>query len=99
MIFFYNGKVYTSATAVEIVSAMARDAGCESLHGGTLRNYLTRSLGRLADRVHMRELDAVTHLPDEALAFNYLCLLDEHDLGRLDTSGPGGKHGCSAGSS
>jgi hypothetical protein len=91
MVFFYNGKEYAAASAVEIVSAMALDAGCESPHGGTLRSYLTRALGGLADRVHMRELDAGVHLPDEALAFNYLCLLDEHDLGRLDTSAPGGE--------
>jgi hypothetical protein len=45
---------------------------------------------------NLREIDAGTHLPDEAPAFNYLCLLGEHDLGRLDTSRPNGEHGCSA---
>jgi hypothetical protein len=86
MVFFYNGKEYAAATAVEIVGELAREAGGESFRGVALRGYVTRSLGALADRVHRRELDAGAHLSDEALAFNYLCLLDEYDLGRLDTS-------------
>lgn len=88
MIFFYNGKEYSGTTAVEIVREMERDAQGRPHRGGTVRDFLSRSLSGLADRIHARELDIGAHLSDETLAFSYLCLLDEYDVGRLQVSPP-----------
>ena len=83
MIFLYSSKEYAGATAIEIVREMARDVNETTAYDGTIRDFLCRSLARLGDRIHMRELGASSHLSDETLAFNYLCLLDEYDIGRL----------------
>ena len=83
MVFIYNAKEYACATAVEVVREMERDADGYPHQGGTIRDFLRWSLARLADQIHMRELDTSVHLSDEALAFSYLCLLDEYRLGRL----------------
>jgi len=83
MVFNSNGKEYAGATSVEVVREMERDEDAYPHHGDTLREFLRWSLAGLADRVHMRELDLGAHLADETLAFSYLCLLDEYDVGRL----------------
>ena len=83
MIFFYNSKEYERRTAAEIVREVARDANGSSHRNDSIRGYLRSALADLADRVHMRELHLGAHLSDETLAFNYLCLLDEHGIGRL----------------
>lgn len=89
MIFICDGKEYAGATSVEVVREMERDADAYPHHGDTLRAFLRWSLAGLADHVHMRDLDLGAHLTDETLAFSYLCLLDEHGIGRLnDTSSP-----------
>ncbi len=38
-------------------------------------------MARLADRIPMRELEVSPHLSDETIAFNYLCLLDNYEIG------------------
>lgn len=84
MVFTSNGKEYAGATCVEVVRELERDADAYPQHGGTLRDFLRWSLAGLADRVHMRELYLGAHLTDETLAFSYLCLLEQHGIGRLD---------------
>lgn len=86
MIFLYNNKQYSGTTATEIVGQMAREPGSGALGGETLRDYMFRSLSALSDRIHRRELGVSSHLSDEAIAFNYLCLLDEYDDACLDAS-------------
>ena len=86
MIFLYNGKEYEGATAAEIVREMARDANGSSNRAAAIRDFLRSALADLADHVHKRELNLGTHLSDETLAFNYLCLLDEHSIARLRIS-------------
>ena len=88
MIFICNGKEYAGATAVEVVREMERDADAYPHRGGTLRAFLRWSLAGLDDRVHMRELDLGAHLTDETLALSFLCLLDQHGIGRLDDAPP-----------
>jgi len=83
MVFIYNGKEYRGATAIEIVRELERDARDYRRQGGALRDFLGWSLAGCADRIPMRELDQPAHLSDETLAFSYLCLLDEYDVGRL----------------
>jgi hypothetical protein len=89
MIFTHEGKEYTGATAVEIVRKIEQDGRLCTAGGDSLRQFVSRSLEGLADRIHLRELDAGTHLSDEALAFSYLCLLDEYNVGRLFVQAPG----------
>jgi hypothetical protein len=84
MVFIGNGKEYAGATSVEVVREMERDADAYPHRGGSLRAFLRWSLDGLADRIHMRELDIGAHLADETLAFSYLCLLDQHGIGRLE---------------
>ena len=86
MLFIYNGKEYRATNAVGLVRAMQHDADACSRQGGTLREFLRWSLTHLANSVLTRELDIGTHLTDETLAFSYLCLLDEHGIGRLADS-------------
>ncbi|MDQ3684871.1 MAG: hypothetical protein M3430_04635 [Acidobacteriota bacterium] len=82
MFFFYNGKKYAGASAVEIVRQMEHDAK-DYPRQGTLRDFLRWTYVRLADHVPKRELDMPSHLADETLAFSFLCLLDEYGIGRL----------------
>lgn len=83
MIFVYEGKEYKAVTAIEIVRQMERDVKLCADERFSVRKFIGNSLALLADRIHLRELDAGAHLPDEALAFSYLCLLDEYDVGQL----------------
>ncbi len=83
MLFFYDEKEYAGTSAVEIVRQMERDAKGYPRQGSTLRNFLRWSYARLADHVPMRELDTPAHLAEETLAFGFLCLLDEYNIGRL----------------
>ena len=83
MIFIYRNKKYLGKSAVKIVRAIERDTAEYSNRNGAIEDFLIWSLARLADRIPMRELDQPAHLSDETLAFSYLCLLDEYDVGRL----------------
>ena len=83
MIFRTGGKYYRGATAVEIARALERDAADYPYPGQTIRQFLLWSLNRLRDHVPPRELDLSDRLDDEALAFSYLCLCDEYDVGEL----------------
>lgn len=81
MIFIYNNKKYLGKTAVKIVRAIKLDAAESANQTGTIRDFLIWSLARMADRIPERELDVSPNLSDETIAFNYLCLLDNYELG------------------
>ena len=88
MIFFHAGREYAGGTAAEIVRAMVRDSDASPSRAGEIRAFVLGALEGLADRIHRRELEVGRHLSDEALAFNYLCLLDEYGIGQLQVSAP-----------
>ncbi|MBA3599773.1 MAG: hypothetical protein H0W45_00830 [Acidobacteria bacterium] len=81
MIFIHQRKKYLGKTAVKIVRAIERDTAEYENQMGTIREFLIRSLTRMADRIPERELDVSPHLSDETIAFNYLCLLDNYEIG------------------
>lgn len=83
MVLIYNGKKYFGKTAVEIVRAVERDDGEYPKKGGSVREFLLWSLRRMADRIPRRELDVSVSLADETIAFNFLCLLDNYEIGVL----------------
>lgn len=84
-IFLYKNKEYLGQTAAEIVREIQRDESEFSAQNDTLKDFLARSLSHKADRIPHRELDVGEDLPDEVVAFNYLCLLDNYDGGLLVT--------------
>ena len=89
MIFIYNNKKYLGKTAVKIVRAVALDTPEYENQTGTIEEFLSWSLERMADRIPQRELDVSANLSDETIAFNYLCLLDNYGIGNLyDTRSP-----------
>ncbi len=49
-------------------------------NGDGLR-YRRGMRARMADRIPQRELDVSPNLGDETIAFNYLCLLDNYEIG------------------
>ena len=83
MVFFYKGKEYVGETAIEIVRKMALDSNWRTHQRDLIRDYLRSELAGLSDRIHLRDLDLARHYSEELLAFNYLCLLDEYGIGRL----------------
>jgi hypothetical protein len=91
MILQYEDREYEGTTAAEIVRAMARAATAAEGGDVSVRAFVLGALERLADSVHPREFAPVTHLSDEAIAFNFLCLLDEYGIARFTASavGPG----------
>ena len=68
---------------MQIVHSIINDTGDYEFENPKIKDFLEWSLKQFADRIHPRELEMSPHLSDEALAFNYLCLLDENDLGSL----------------
>lgn len=82
MIFIYNDKKYLGKSAARIVRAIENDTEYSN-KGGAMQDFLIWSLAQMADRIPLRELDVSTKLSDETVAFNYLCLLDNYELGTL----------------
>lgn len=82
MTFIFGSKRYVGTTAVQIVRALMKDSDFPA-QNSNIKDYLRWSLDRLSDRIHPRELELGAHLPNEILAYNYLCLLDEYNLGCL----------------
>jgi len=70
-------------TAVNIVRALERDDKEYRHCGGSIRQYLSWSLNQLGSRVSSRDLDVSDRLEDEALALDYLLLLDEYGVGKM----------------
>lgn len=81
--FLYNNKEYTGRTAIEIVRAMQLDSPQYSGQDDSVKDFLVWSLDKLTDKIPPREMGISIDLPDEVVAFNYLCLLDSYDGGRL----------------
>jgi hypothetical protein len=88
MRFFYESKEYEGGSAVDILRAMEKDLGLCADQRFSVKAFVGRSLAGMADRIHQRELDAGDHLSEETLAMNYLCLLDEYGIGRLEILTP-----------
>ncbi len=88
MIFIYDRKKYIGKTAVRIVRAVERDTAEYTNKGGSIKDFLVWSLGRMADRIPLRELDVSTNLGDETIAFNYLCLFDNYEIGTFYDTRP-----------
>ena len=86
MVLRHDGREYHGATAVEIVRALARDSARTPGGPPEVRAYVEGATARLADSVHLRELAPARHLSEEAIAFNFLCLLDEYGIGRFVAS-------------
>lgn len=89
MRFKYEGKEYERASAIEILRDMERDIKLCSGQRLSVKEFVSRSLASLADRIHQRDLEPSDHLSEEMLALSYLCLLDEYGVGRLDFPTPG----------
>jgi len=81
MIFIYRNKKYFGKSAVKIVRAIERDTAEYENQSETIQDFLIWSLARMADRIPERELDVSPNLSDETIAFNYLCLLDNYEVG------------------
>ena len=88
MIFICDNKKYLGKTAVRIVRAVERDTAEYANKGGSMRDFLVWSLARMADRIPLRELDVSPNLGDETIAFNYLCLLDNYEIGTFYDTRP-----------
>lgn len=88
MIFIYDSKKYVGKTAVRIVRAVERDAAGYADKGGSIRDFLVWSLEGMADLIPERELDVSPDLADETIAFNYLCLLDNYEVGTFYDTRP-----------
>lgn len=91
MKFRIDGREYAGASALEIVSAMQRDAARGVPTCSSSREFLRRAHAELGDRVPERELDVSDRLDDETLALGYLYLCDEYGVGEL-TEAPRGVH-------
>lgn len=84
MKFRTDEKEYTGATAVEIVSQLARDtAGFVAQSGDAFYEFLQWSLAELGDRVPQRELDLSPRVSDEILARGYLALRHDYGIGEF----------------
>ena len=83
MIFRRREKDFNGTSAVDVVRALERDDNEYQHCGGSVRQYLSWSLNRLGDSVPPRDLDLSDRLEDEALALDYLLLLDEYGVGKM----------------
>ena len=83
MIFRVNEKEVKGTSAVNVVRALEREDKEYSDRGGPIRQYLIWSLNRLGGSVPARDLDPSDRLEDEALALDYLLLLDEYGVGKM----------------
>src|SRR6185295_16445559 len=77
MIFRLQEKEVRGTSAVDVVRALEREDKQYRHCGGPLRQYLSWSLNRLGGSVPARDLGPSDRLEDEALALNYLLLLDD----------------------
>lgn len=87
MIFRFNGKQYTGATAIEIIAQMERDDAeyVASQTDGTISEFVRWSLKNLSDRLPPRELDlSNARVSDEIQAHGYLSLRHDYGIGELD---------------
>lgn len=86
MIFRFNNKEYTGATAIEVVEQMERDDAefVATRTGGTIREFVKWSLKKMSDRLPPRELDlSNARVDDEVQAHGYLSLRHDFGIGEL----------------
>lgn len=83
MIFRLQEKEVRGTSAVDVVRALEREDKEYRHCGGPIRQYLSWSLNRLGGSVPARDLDPSDRLEDEALALDYLLLLDEYGVGKM----------------
>jgi hypothetical protein len=83
MVFKAGGKTYRAGSALELVRKIERDTDDYPHKGCAVAEFLRWSLGRLDDRIPLRELDLSSEVSEDTLALGYLCLLDEYGLGEL----------------
>ena len=83
MIFRLRGKEVTGMSAVDVVRALEREDKEYRHCGGPIRQYLSWSLNRLGGSVPARDLDPSERLEDEAVALDFLLLLDEYGVGKM----------------
>jgi hypothetical protein len=83
MIFRLQEKEISATSAVNIVRALEREDNEYRHCGGPIRQYVSWSLNRLGGSVPARDLDPSDRLKDEALALDYLLLLDEYGVGKM----------------
>lgn len=81
MLFITKTRRFKGKTAVEIVRKMERDAAEYDNRSGIIREFLIWSLKRMANEIPQRELDVSPDLDDETNSYNFLCLLDNFQLG------------------
>ena len=84
MIFWMDSTSYAGSSAIEIIRKIERDT-TEYVQEGTVRDFIAWSLLRLNDQLPLRELALSDRVTDETLALSYLCLLDQYELGELET--------------
>lgn len=95
MIFLYNNKKYLGKTAAQIIRDIVLDTPEYENQNGTIQEFLSWSLERMADRIPQRDLDVSANLSDETISFNYLCLLDSYGIGNFyDTLSPASLSRC-----
>jgi hypothetical protein len=83
MIFRLQEKEVRGTSALDIVRTLERQDKEYRHCGGPIRQYLSWSLNRLGSSVPARDLDLRDRLEDEALALDYLLLLDEYGVGEI----------------
>jgi len=83
MIFTCDNKKYIGKNAVQIIRAIELDVAEYPDKGGSIQSFLVWSLARMADRLPLRELDVSPNLSDETISFNYLCMLDNYNIGNF----------------
>ena len=83
MIFRLKEKEVNGTSAVDVVRALEREDKEYRHCGGPIRQYLSWSLNRLGGSVPARDLDPSNRLEDEALALDYLLLLEEYGIGKM----------------
>ena len=83
MIFRLQEKEVRGTSAVDVVRALEREDKEYRHCGGPIRKYLSWSLNRFGGSVPARDLDPSHRLEDEALALDYLLLLDEYGVGKM----------------
>ena len=83
MIFRLQEKEVRGTSAVDVVRALEREDKEYRHCGGPIRQYLSWSLKRFGGSVPARDLDLSDRLEDEALALDYLLLLEEYGIGKM----------------
>lgn len=84
MIFRYQNKEYSGATAVDIVRQLINDTtDFTAQTGSTVSEFLEWSLKAMSDRLPPRELELSDRVSEEVQAHGYLSLRHDYGIGEL----------------